>query len=262
MIRALLLALSLTALTPPTAAQPRDLAHAIAIDVLPGWRRDDGVQVAALRVRLAPGWRTYWRRAGAAGISPRMDWRGSRGLRSVTPAWPTPTVFGRPGALSIGYERDFVLPLLVQPAGPGPVRLDGVLDIGVCAEICLPARVRLAADLPPGRAPDPAIEAALADRPVRVERRATCALRPVEDGLEIAGEVTLPPLAPAEAVVFELPDPEVWVTDAHVTRRGDRLRATAEILAPRGRPLSVDRAAIRITVIGAGRAVEIAGCAG
>ena len=265
MLRALLtsmLALSLLALGPPEAAQARDLSRAIAIDVLPGWRREDGVQVAALRVRLAPGWRTYWRSAGAAGISPQMDWRGSRGLRSVTPAWPTPTVWGEPGALSIGYARDFVLPLLVRPDGAGPVRLEGVLDIGVCEDICLPARVRVAAVLPPGGAPDPVIEAALADRPARVAARAACAWRPVAGGLAVAGEMTLPPLGPHEAVVFELPDPGLWITDARVTRRGGRLRAEAEVLASEGRPVAVDRSALRITVIGAGQAVEIAGCAG
>ena len=256
----LVLLLILALLPAPLAAQRTDLSEAIAVDVLPGWRRADGVQVAGLRVRLAPGWKTYWRSAGAAGISPQMDWRGSRNLRSVTPAWPVPQVFGRPGALSIGYDRDFVLPLLIPAAGPGPVRLRGVLDIGVCADICLPARLRVAGDLPAGGAPDPAIEAALADRPDRVAARATCRLRPVPDGLELAGAVDLPRLGPDEAVVFELPDPHVWVTDAAVTRDGGRLRATARLYASDG-AVAVDRGRIRITVLGGGRAVEIAGCA-
>ncbi len=259
MIRLLLVSLLLVA--GPAAARLTDVSQAIRIDVLPGWREADGLQVAALRVRLAPGWKTYWRAAGAAGIAPRMDWRASRNLRSVTPAWPVPTVFGRPGALSIGYDRDFVLPLLVRTAGPGPVRLRGVLDIGVCAEICLPARLEVSADLPAGGARDPAIAAALADRPRRVAARATCRLRPIAGGLEVAAAIDLPPVGRDEAVVFELPDPSVWITDAAVARDGGTLRAAAGLMWS-GRARSVDRAAMRITVIGTDGAVEVAGCAG
>lgn len=244
MIRALLLAAA------PAAAQTTDVSRIIAVDVLAGWHGADGVQVAGLRVRLAPGWKTYWRSAGAAGISPQMDWRGSGNLRRVTPEWPVPTVWGRDGARSLGYDRDFVLPLLVPVAGPGPVRLRGMLDIGVCEDICLPARVRVAADLPAGGPVDPAVKAALDRRPTRVAAPATCALRPVQGGLDLAGEIVLPPLGRGEAVVFELPDPSVWITDSAVTRAGGRLRAVAQLIGAEGRPVSVDRAQVRITVIG------------
>lgn len=257
----LLILLALLALAPPAAAQIRDVAQVLRIEVLPGWRRADGVQVAALRFRLAPGWKTYWRRAGAAGIAPQMDWRGSRGLRSVTPVWPVPTVFGAPGALSIGFDRDFVLPLLIPAAGPGAIALRGRLDLGVCAEICLPAQVSVAAELPPGGRPDPAIEAALADRPARLRARASCRLAPGRDGLRLSAEIAVPPQGGREAVVFELPDPDMWVTDAAVTRRGGTLAATSELIGGAA-GAGIDRSRIRITVIGTDGAVEIAGCAG
>lgn len=248
--------------TPIAQAQPSDMSQAIRIEVLPGWRRADGVHVAGLRVRLAPGWKTYWRSAGAAGISPQMDWRGSGNVRSVTPAWPVPHVFGRTGALSIGYDRDFILPLLIAPGGGGPIRLRGTLDIGVCADICLPARLFVDAMLEPSVRAVPEIEAALADRPRRIRATARCSLQPTADGLSLTGQIDVPRQGSAETVVFEVPDPKVWVTDAAVARQGGRITARADILASNGGGVSFDRSQVLMTVIGDRSAVEILGCTG
>ncbi len=260
LLRCLLLALALLPL--PAMAQITDVGQAMRIEPMPGWRRADGVHVAALRVRLAPGWKTYWRSAGAAGIAPQMDWRATQGARSVTPAWPTPTVFGPESARSIGYDRDFVLPLLIAVRGGGEVRLRGRLDVGVCADICLPARISVAIDLPAAGRPDPEIAAALDDRPTRVAARVRCRLEPTRDGFALTGVMDVPSQGRGEAVVFELPDPGVWITDAAVRRKGGRLSASSEVLAEGGRPRTVDRSRLRVTVIGSSGAVEVTGCTG
>ncbi|CUH40344.1 putative protein predicted to be involved in C-type cytochrome biogenesis [Jannaschia seosinensis] len=257
MFRLLLVLLILLPL--PAVCERQDMRDAIRVEVLPGWRREDGIHVAGLRVRLAPGWRTYWRSAGAAGISPQMDWRGSRGVRSVTPAWPTPTLFRTAGALSIGYREDFILPLLVA-TGNGKARLEGRLDIGVCADICLPARLHVAADLPVRGTQDARLAAALTDRPRVIAAAAHCSLAPTEDGLALTARMDVPRQGGAEAVVFELPDPKIWVTDAATARDGTTLVARSELIGEA--PLSVDRSRIRITVIGTDGAVELRGCAG
>ncbi|SDZ16832.1 Thiol-disulfide interchange protein, contains DsbC and DsbD domains [Jannaschia faecimaris] len=261
-IRLLTFAVLLGAVAPAMArAQITDMSQVISVEVLPGWRRADGTHVAGLRFSLKRGWKTYWRSAGAAGISPQMDWRGSRNVRSVTPAWPTPSVFRQGDALSIGYDRDFILPLLIA-AGNGPAELRGRVDIGVCADICLPAQVDVAAVLNIGGQEDPGIRAALADRPRRVEARARCLLRPIANGFAITGQIEVPSQGRAEAVVFEMPDPDVWVTDARVTRRGGRIDASAQMLKSGNRSFGIDRSQMRITVIGSRGAVEVMGCTG
>ncbi|CTQ48497.1 protein-disulfide reductase DsbD domain-containing protein [Jannaschia donghaensis] len=258
----LLTLLLLLGLVAPTArAQVADVSQIVSVEVVPGWRRADGTHVAGLKIRLAPGWKTYWRSAGAAGISPRMDWRDSRGVRSVTPAWPTPTVFRQGAALSIGYDRDFVLPLLIVP-GRGTPELRGRLDIGVCADICLPAQIDVAAVLTGSATPDRALEAALRDRPRRVNARARCLLRPIDDGFAITGQIDVPSQGRAEAVVFEMANPNVWVTDAQVTRRGGRIDATSQLLMAGNGTFGVDRSQLRMTVIGTRGAVEVFGCTG
>ncbi|MEM9796117.1 MAG: protein-disulfide reductase DsbD domain-containing protein [Pseudomonadota bacterium] len=239
------------------------VSEALSVEVLPGWREADGRHVAGLQFRLAPGWKTYWRSAGSTGISPQMDWRRSRNAASVTPEWPTPIVSGPPGSLSIGYVTDFVLPIVVQAADPArPIQLRGRLDIGVCRDVCLPARFDVSGVLPVAGQNDPRILAALKDRPSQSSVRATCTMRPTPDGAVLTGEMRLPSLGGDEAVVFELPDPRLWVTDANVRRNGDMLSAQSELMLGGGGALAVDRGQVRITVIGENGAVEVMGCSG
>ena len=64
------------------------LDEVVSASVLTGWRMENGHHMAALRITLAPGWKTYWRAPGEAGIPPRFDWTGSDNLSAVTVHWP------------------------------------------------------------------------------------------------------------------------------------------------------------------------------
>jgi hypothetical protein len=55
-------------------------------------------------------------------------------------------------------------------------------------------------------------------------------------------------------------DPTLWITEATGRRTGGVLTATSDLLPPPGAPFVLDRSALRITVLGQGAAVEIAGC--
>jgi DsbC/DsbD-like thiol-disulfide interchange protein len=107
---------------------------------------------AGLQIRLAPGWHTYWRYPGDAGVPPRLDWSASSNVADVSVRWPAPERIPLEGGLgSIGYHGDFILPLQVRPADPArAVLLRVKLDFGVCEKICIPAEARAALDIPTG----------------------------------------------------------------------------------------------------------------
>ena len=89
-----LIALAL-ALTPLAAAQAEsfDMADIVQAEVLPGWRTPSGTWMAALHLTLSPGWKTYWRVPGEAGIPPLFDIAASTNIAALAVHWPTPHVF-------------------------------------------------------------------------------------------------------------------------------------------------------------------------
>ncbi|MGI9395658.1 MAG: protein-disulfide reductase DsbD domain-containing protein, partial [Boseongicola sp.] len=143
---------------------PADIAVA---EVLEGWR-DDGRHYAALSIRLAPGWKTYWRTPGAAGIPPVFDWAASENVADVIVAFPVPRVSELNGLRSIGYTDRVVFPLAVRPIdNEQDINLHGQLLIGVCEDICVPLELELTATLKSSASQrTAAIVHAMRDRPM------------------------------------------------------------------------------------------------
>ncbi len=235
------------------------------VDILPGWRTDTGTHMAAVRVRLAPGWKTYWRAPGDGGIPPRFDWSGSKNLGAVQFHWPVPEVFAINGVQSIGYHDELILPMELTPtAGDGKtIELRVSVELGVCEEICLPMQVDLRAELPAGAHDDPEIRASLARQPVTARSLgiggATCTVDPIGDGLRVTAQIKMPDLG-GEVAVLELPDKSIWISPSTMSRQGDVLTATADMVPANAAPFLLQRADVRITVLGERRAVEIFGC--
>jgi suppressor for copper-sensitivity B len=116
---------------------------------------------AGLEIRLAPGWHTYWRSPGDAGIPPSFDWAGSDNLAHAEIAWPAPRRWSLLGFETAGYENHIVLPIALTLAQPGrPVVLHAAVEYAACAQICVPYSAKLELNLPAGVA-TPAPEAAL-----------------------------------------------------------------------------------------------------
>jgi DsbC/DsbD-like thiol-disulfide interchange protein len=102
--------------------------------------RSGGIVRAGVELRLKPGWHTYWRYPGDAGVPPRFDFQGSQNIKSVDVRWPAPKRLPEAGMTAIGYDRDVILPLVIVPQDPGePVMLRLKLDYAVCEKLCVPA---------------------------------------------------------------------------------------------------------------------------
>lgn len=117
---------------------------------------------AGLQLRLSPGWHTYWRSPGDAGIPPTIDWQGSENLAHAEIAWPAPQRLPPAGGLeTLGYEDGVVLPIAVTLKDPGaPLHLRAEVDYASCKEVCIPYHASLDLALPAGFA-SPGPEASL-----------------------------------------------------------------------------------------------------
>ena len=98
---------------------------------------------AGVELKLAPGWKTYWRYPGDSGVPPRFDFAGSQNVKSVEVAWPAPHRFTDDSGASIGYKAAVVFPLRIVPQNAAkPVLLHLKLDYAVCEKLCVPAEGR------------------------------------------------------------------------------------------------------------------------
>jgi DsbC/DsbD-like thiol-disulfide interchange protein len=124
---------------------------------------------AGLGIRLKPGWHTYWRYPGDAGVPPRFDFAGSQNVKAVEVLWPAPQRIQEEGMVAIGYTGDVMLPLAIVPQDVSkPVLLHLKLDYAVCEKLCVPAEGKAELLLTGGPSSQ---DAALAAAAARIPRK-------------------------------------------------------------------------------------------
>jgi DsbC/DsbD-like thiol-disulfide interchange protein len=92
-----------------------------------------------LEIEPKPGWITYWREPGEAGIPPKLSVSEGGTARIGDLSYPVPKRVGDGKLLDIGYDRPVTLPFeltVEDPKAPGPVTLSSF--IGLCRDICIP----------------------------------------------------------------------------------------------------------------------------
>jgi len=98
------------------------------------------VHRAGVEIKLAAGWKTYWRYPGDSGIPPRFDFSNSTNVKSATVRYPAPHRFVDGSGTSIGYKQGVVFPVSIVPVDPAkPVTLALKLEYAVCEKLCVPA---------------------------------------------------------------------------------------------------------------------------
>ena len=248
-----------------TSAEADSFSNVAQIEIIPGWKTPHGTHMAGLRVTLQPGWKTYWRSPGDAGIPPQFSWAGSENLTGAEFHWPVPDLLPHSSVVTIGYKDSLVLPIELSPATAGePISVSGEIHFGVCQDICLPVNLPFSAELPLEGKRDGAIVASLLNQPLSADEAgvtsAQCKITPLEDGLQVTATVSMPSAGQSENVIIEAGNPEIWVSPTDVSRVGDQLHATADMIHITDSSFALDRSAMRITVLGSDHAVDLLGC--
>ncbi len=117
------------------------------------------VFLGGVEVVLSPGWKTYWRYPGDAGIPPRFDWSGSENVAKVDVLFPAPArIVDGSGQTSIGYEERVTFPLrILAKDASKPILLKLKLDFATCEKLCIPAEAVLALPVSPADKSEPAL---------------------------------------------------------------------------------------------------------
>ncbi len=106
-----------------------------------------------IEVAVKPGWKTYWRSPGDAGLPPAITLADQPGVVGAALRYPAPLRFSLFGLETFGYQDTVIFPVTLTLAQPGQaLALRPRLDLLVCEDICVPVSLDLALDLPAGAA--------------------------------------------------------------------------------------------------------------
>ncbi|WBU64005.1 protein-disulfide reductase DsbD domain-containing protein [Paracoccus aerodenitrificans] len=222
---------------------------------LPGWTDENGNRIAALELELSPGWKTYWRSPGDAGLAPEFDWKGSN-IGKVAFHWPAPEVIDSDGVRTLGFHDRLILPFTIAPDEKDrPIGLSARISLGICENICVPAELTLTAP-PAGSSPDPVITEAMRRQPELSRDQPPCSLGEIEDGM--TATLSLPEPATNMAVEYGGSD-DIWVSRPELSRDGSEI--SVDFVAPSGKPFPLDPSLIVLTLLKQDGATEYRGCA-
>ncbi|MCT7373562.1 protein-disulfide reductase DsbD domain-containing protein [Chelativorans salis] len=125
--------------------------------VTSGLADEEGRLRGALEIRLEPGWKTYWRDPGEAGVPPQIELSTSSDLRHAEILFPPPKRITDAYATWAGYPQSVALPVVFQPATPGTAGIiEGSVFLGICETICIPFQASFSFDA--GADPDNAAD--------------------------------------------------------------------------------------------------------
>ena len=103
-----------------------------------------GTQHAFVEMQLEPGWKTYWRMPGDAGVAPTFDWADAVNIAKTTVLFPAPHRMPDQGGEAIGYKSSMVLPVRLEPADPKAAIVPvTAISYGICKNICVPVEIKL-----------------------------------------------------------------------------------------------------------------------
>jgi len=216
-----------------------------------------------IEIELAPGWKTYWRSPGAAGIAPQADFSASTNVKDVAISYPVPHRYDDGYAVTNVYEGRTILPLAVATGeATTPVELSLSLDIGVCEEVCIPEHFDVELAVNPGDE-DPAATSVLAEARQQLPGPPEPGVLGVERFARSGGSDE----KPVFGFTLDIPDakdaeifvegPADWYAGVPELVSSDKGRATYQVAFDRlGADTPIEGAKVTVTIVAADRAVE------
>jgi DsbC/DsbD-like thiol-disulfide interchange protein len=213
----------------------------------------DGVVRGVLQIALEPGWKTYWKDPGDAGIPPQIDTSASINVAGAEILFPPPQRFDDGTSHWAGYGASVSLPVRFQVTDPGRfTAIDADVFLGVCKEVCVPVQARLSVAPDDGFGDEAAVVAGFAALPGQASSDfGIVALR--DAGSELVAEARVP--AGNDSPELFVVTPSGWGLKPPVAQRdGDRTVFRIPVIE---RPeTGGDTVEIEYTLVAAGKSVS------
>lgn len=106
----------------------------------------------AVELRMKPGWHTYYKESGDAGLPTKIIWQLPPGFKNGSLLWEKPNKFTDSGITTYGYSDKTLIAAPIT--SPSNLRLGQSLNFGAqvewlsCKDICVPGKAELHLTLP------------------------------------------------------------------------------------------------------------------
>lgn len=101
-----------------------------------------------LQLDLLPGWKTYWRDPGEAGVPLQFDLSGSGNATLAGLDFPAPERFDDGVTVWAGYQHPVAIGFhLIRSDAAKPSLVKGSVFLGVCEHICVPVQYQFSLDV-------------------------------------------------------------------------------------------------------------------
>ena len=260
LLPALLLATALPAAAAPPGFGAWSSGAEAQVRLISAGIGEDGRLHGGIEVMLDPGWWTYWRTPGAAGLPPVIDFAASRNLGAVTVEYPLPERHDDGYGATNVYPEGVLLPFFADIPDPSaPVALNLSLDFGVCQEVCIPEHVDATLDVSPGMTSRVAA-ATLAGARARVPGDPVPGELSVESARRSGGDDKHPVFdiavtAPDGSVVF-VEGPADWFAGVPERLAGAETTTYRVTVDRVGSKSPIAGQSLRVTLAAGGRAIE------
>ncbi len=255
----------LIVLAAPASAATGDWAEGqkAMVRLIASGAASDGTIDGAIEIALPPGWKTYWRNPGTAGIAPAFDFAASHNLDAPVISFPVPEVVDDGYSVTNVYVGGVVLPFHATVTDPKlPVEIALTAALGVCQEVCVPDEVTAHLVVPPGEN-DPATSAVLTTARARLPGPPEPGVFAV-DSIVRQGGTDIRPVFRMAATVPAGAEPEVlvegpqdWAPYAPEFVGRDGGKALYDVkFSLLGAKTPIAGAKVRITMAAGGRAIE------
>jgi DsbC/DsbD-like thiol-disulfide interchange protein len=220
---------------------------------------EDGGLVGGIEIVLEPGWYTYWRNPGEAGVPPLFDFAGSQNVAEVKVLYPAPMRKEAGGAVSLIYQDEVVFPLAVKPVDAAlPLTLRLAASFGVCSEICIPTQARSEVTFSSADDSDPLSAERLRGFEDRVPRSPEPGIFDIEEVVEDGEALTIDLRVPESSYSDLFADPPTgwYVGQPIFVERVDGISRYRLSLAGRPRDSQLKGQEFRFVAVAGGRAIE------
>lgn len=178
------------------SAPPTNHVEATLVAQAPDGVQPGGEVLLGLKLVPSPGWHTYWKNPGDAGLATELQWTLPDGVTAGAMSWPAPRIIRTGALVSYGFENPVMLtiPLAISPSfrlqEASGLRIKLKASWIACRIECIPEERELVVELAQnsstaGHGPD--FDAAAEAQPKRLPGGSTYSIRDNSLYLSVTG---------------------------------------------------------------------------